>query len=240
MVRVISLVFSRIVDLENFGNFLRKESTSVFMRQELMHRLGILNIFCALSPDGSFDLDLAAWDHREAAKILIRLAAVEPGPNLSEVSYVKSMLQPCKPTWVLPPNWGDDTPGPPQLGMLAFKYDSDPSLGCSPVWKARLELTAFRSLAGTRGTFIRGVDPVVTKPSKGSSSHIAAQGIAERETFDLFSDTRDYIVSEEAATRQDVGGRSHEELSDQIENNKDEKKAVYSVKKLVGSSDGPL
>jgi uncharacterized membrane protein YgcG len=158
LVRVVSLCFSRIVDLENFGIFLRKSTTTSSLRQELIHRLGILNVFCAMTPDGEYDLDLAARDHREAARILIQLAALEHGESISDVSYVKSMLQPCKPRWKMPAGWGEETSGPPKYGLLALKYECDPTKKCEPDYRARVELTALKSLAGTRGTFVRGVE----------------------------------------------------------------------------------
>jgi hypothetical protein len=63
--------------------------------------------------------------------------------------------------WELPQSWTEedvDGKGPANYGYLALNYTSDPSRGCAPVWQAREELTFARCLAGSRGTFMRGLN----------------------------------------------------------------------------------
>jgi hypothetical protein len=75
--RLVSTLFSRIIDLENMGHVLNAVDHEI--KLEVTHRLGIFNVWCLMVPDGKVELDLAAWDHREACKLLIRLAIIEPG-----------------------------------------------------------------------------------------------------------------------------------------------------------------
>ena len=164
LVRVVCIVFSRIVDLENFGSFLEHVSRDV--KCEIIHRLGILNVWCPMQPDGIYELDLASKDHREVLKLLINLAAIEPGQNAFIEKYFTTRVEEPKRDLEIPAGWldSDDTrvggieSGPPRYGHLIFKYTSDPELGCEPNIEARKEITQFRTLAGTRGSFIRGFE----------------------------------------------------------------------------------
>ena len=173
--RIICLFFTRIVDLSNFGLIVNDLSRELF--NELSHRLGILNIWSPMHPDGNYELHLSCWDHRTAAKLLIRLALIEPGPNWANESLSNSSIEEPIAGWELPMKWTepDDedkgiydsrvnpndvkAPGPRRNGILRLKYQSDPELGCAPIIEARRELAIFRTLAGTRGSFIRGKDP---------------------------------------------------------------------------------
>ena len=164
LVRVVCIVFSRIVDLENFGHFLEQIPREA--KCEVIHRLGILNVWCPMKPDGLYELDLACKDHREVLKLLIKLAVIEPGQNAFIEKYFTTRMEEPKRDLEIPPIWadpddakvGNQEGGPPRYGYLIFKYTSDPQLGCIPSADARRELTQFRTLAGTRGTFIRGFD----------------------------------------------------------------------------------
>lgn len=44
-------------------------------------RIGILNFFNPLKPEGSWSMDLSRWDQRQVAKMLIVLETHEPGEN---------------------------------------------------------------------------------------------------------------------------------------------------------------
>lgn len=157
--RVICTLFSRIIDLENFGHLMNEVDSA--LKLELIHRLGILNVWSPIVPDGHFEMDLAAWDHREAVKLFIRLAVIEPGENILDESYSPSLIEPAIPGWELPISWTEDDAegkGPSNYGFLTFTYSSEPSRGCSVVWAAREELTFARCLAGSKGSFIRGLN----------------------------------------------------------------------------------
>ena len=90
--RVFATLFNRIIDLENLGEVLN--SFEMEFKNEIIHRLGILNIWSPIMPDGKLELDLAAWDQREACKLLVRLAVIEPGENWSDESYSPSIIEP--------------------------------------------------------------------------------------------------------------------------------------------------
>jgi hypothetical protein len=119
-----------------------------------------------MKPDGLYELDLASKDHREVLKLLIKLAVIEPGQNAFIEKYFTTRIEEPKRDLEIPPIWadpddakvGNQEGGPPRYGYLLFKYTSDPQFGCEPNWDARRELTQFRTLAGTRGTFIKGFD----------------------------------------------------------------------------------
>jgi hypothetical protein len=71
LVRCICTLFCRIVDLENLmPEVLDHASLALsrpFVREDVMHRLGALNVLSPVFPDGSWAFDLAAVDEREAA-----------------------------------------------------------------------------------------------------------------------------------------------------------------------------
>lgn len=97
--RIFAVIFNRIIDLENLGLVLNKYG--VEFKNEVIHRLGVLNVWCPVMPDGRIELDLAAWDNREACKLLIRLAVIEPGENWCDESYFPSVIEPELPGIVM-------------------------------------------------------------------------------------------------------------------------------------------
>ena len=86
--QVIQSAFSRLIDLENFHKVI--DSISMDERDELYHRMGILNVLDPMYPDRLFRLDMRRWEHREWCKVLIQLAVVEPGDNWVDVTYALS------------------------------------------------------------------------------------------------------------------------------------------------------
>lgn len=111
IIRVVCIVFNHIVDLENFGDVMAEVSFEiklelihrlgvlnvwscmkpgekvVIKNYSTSPLIRPLDILCkpAIGPspsDGLFELDLAARDHREAFKLILRLAAIEPGENV--------------------------------------------------------------------------------------------------------------------------------------------------------------
>ncbi len=54
VVRAVCTVFNRIVDLEYFGGSLSSSSVSPSLKCEIIHRLGILNVWCSMSPGPIF------------------------------------------------------------------------------------------------------------------------------------------------------------------------------------------
>ena len=84
-------VFSRIIDIEHFGQI--QEMLTPEDRQELVNRLGIMNIFHPFAIDRRFDLDLGKRDEREIATILVNLAQHEPGENWKDETFGYECLQ---------------------------------------------------------------------------------------------------------------------------------------------------
>lgn len=79
--------------------------TLIFIVFIVQYFAGILNIWTPVYPDGSYRLNLSAWDNREAAKILFKLAEVEPGENLINETFRPSLIEDPIPGWELPMPW---------------------------------------------------------------------------------------------------------------------------------------
>lgn len=88
IVRALCILFNCIVDRAQFYSLMF--SCSDQLRNELVHRLGILNVWSPQYPDGKFELDLAAHDQRQAFRImclLVHETAHKPGRH--EVCVVR-------------------------------------------------------------------------------------------------------------------------------------------------------
>lgn len=98
--------------------------------QQLGCRLGSLQLFNPLTPEGPYRLDLALHEHHELGKLLLRLAMREPGDNLVGEMY-KGM------GFETPATWLTDFP---HRGVWEFTYATvdmtDPnSDDYDPTWK---------------------------------------------------------------------------------------------------------
>jgi hypothetical protein len=96
---------------------------------QIIHRLGILNIYDPMYPDRLYKMDLRRWDDREMAKILIAFAVAEPGENWIGGTFRWSKFDEIVPGWVLPQKWAiedkrDGESGPPTHGWLTVTYTS--------------------------------------------------------------------------------------------------------------------
>ncbi|CAN0540852.1 unnamed protein product, partial [Ectocarpus sp. 8 AP-2014] len=81
--------------------------------------------------DRYYQLNLAVWDEREMAKILVRLAITEPGENWLDETYTRSPEIGALYGWELPLDWTQDG-GPRNVGILTLWYSSSPRGGCAP------------------------------------------------------------------------------------------------------------
>ena len=79
-------VFTRIIDLDHIHTILDDIFTSD-ERDEVLHRLGMLNVYDPCHMDRHYKLDLRRWEHREWSKVLIALALAEPGDNWEDYDY---------------------------------------------------------------------------------------------------------------------------------------------------------
>ena len=76
-VAVIVALFSRLVDLENLDDVLRLMPR--FVINEVVSRLGWLNIFSPLKPSMRYEISLVHLDARRFTHVLLGLAAAESG-----------------------------------------------------------------------------------------------------------------------------------------------------------------
>jgi hypothetical protein len=165
-------VFSRIIDLENFGEI--QNELTLEDKQELGKRLGMLNVFMPFSIDRKFDLNLAIHEERMIATVLVHLAQEEPGENWQDETFGWDYGQADVLGWQLPLHWteddGNNTPtrGDATLpfcqfsltqllidtittitatGHLMLVYCSRKEKGCCPNWITRIEMVK-RTLVG--------------------------------------------------------------------------------------------
>eukprot|EP01040_Poterioochromonas_malhamensis_P006668 gene6668-7183_t len=154
-IQLIQALFSHIIDLENM-NMIIDEVLTFDERNEIFHRIGIMNLLDPMKPDRSYRLDLRRFDHREWVKILVTLAINEPGENWDEQEYRWGKYDDPVPGWSLPATWcanddGGVTGGPRSHGWLRLKYRSK-GYGCLPVFAVRKYLRK-RTLAGMKKIF---------------------------------------------------------------------------------------
>ncbi|CAM9323480.1 unnamed protein product [Ectocarpus fasciculatus] len=115
--------------------------------REVLARRGYLNVVNPVFADRYYHLNLAVWDEREMAKILVRLAITEPGENWLDETYTRSPEIGALYGWELPLDWTQDA-GPRNVGILTLWYSSSPRRGCAP----NLLDLEMRTLCGRVGT----------------------------------------------------------------------------------------
>jgi len=119
-------LFCRVVDTHNFDLVLR-----VLQPYECAHficRMGILNVFNPLKPEGAHCLCLARRDERVAAKILTALSVTEPGENLVDGSFRWEYDASKIPGWELTESWLRDE-DMLDRGFLSVTYSN--GTGCA-------------------------------------------------------------------------------------------------------------
>jgi hypothetical protein len=105
-VDIVVALFARVVDLHNFEIVLEvldaRECACLFAR------IGILNIFNPLKPEVTYELNLARYEDRMVAKMIVLLSVDEPGINLTFKKFQwKREIDPI-------PGWGT------QINCLVF------------------------------------------------------------------------------------------------------------------------
>lgn len=80
-IRVEALVtlYGKIADLRNVARVLF--ALTMPERKAVMHRIGILNLWDPMAPDGYYALEMNIPEMRKITEFLVRLAIVEPGEN---------------------------------------------------------------------------------------------------------------------------------------------------------------
>ena len=141
-VELIVSLFSRLKDVHNFELILAQ--LTIEEHAMVLARVGILNIFNPLRPEGGYCLDLGLWEERQVAKILVHFACVEPGANWFYQEYTFDRKQDGIPGWELPVTWLAED-GMPVKGLLTLFYYSGGGLrlqGCNPTINLREAATS--------------------------------------------------------------------------------------------------
>jgi len=125
--------FSRIVDLRNFNVILQLFNPKD--QANIVSRLGLLNIFNPLSPDGYVELDIGRQEERQLLKVLILIAVTEPGENFQNLTFCHSRLDKPVPGWELTKEWLCEEKLPTR-GIVCLEFTSP-----RPLVKLRAILT---------------------------------------------------------------------------------------------------
>ncbi|KAG3177441.1 hypothetical protein PC128_g16849 [Phytophthora cactorum] len=140
--RAACLVFSRIIDLENFIQIY--DGLSLEDQEECVKRLGWLNIFDPLQPDRQYPpLNLSIYDDREIVQILAQLALQEGTACWQNVSYRPSITSAAGDNGASettecmsvlpPPGWGrSDAVGSDSVkhhGTVCLRYQNQQNEG---------------------------------------------------------------------------------------------------------------
>ncbi|OQR85469.1 hypothetical protein ACHHYP_11797 [Achlya hypogyna] len=139
------LLIDRVVDLYNVPQIFAILSEREIA--ELIFRYGWLNIWTPLVPDIYYELDMAIYEQREVAQMLVHLALNEPGENWQNETYGWSRGDPI-PGWQLNQSWLGEHSFP-EKGYLTLNYYSGADRG--PVWHVRVGLCKFVQAAPPEG-----------------------------------------------------------------------------------------
>jgi Ran GTPase-activating protein (RanGAP) involved in mRNA processing and transport len=136
-VELIIALFGNIVDVYNIEILFRHLSS--FEIACLYCRLGMLNLFNPMKPEGGFSFNLARHEERQCVKMLAHLAVVEPGDNLPFVQFRWEREMDCMPGYELTELWMTED-GMPKKGIWDCSYyagEGKDKNGCKPAIKCR-------------------------------------------------------------------------------------------------------
>lgn len=136
-VELIIQLFSNIVDVYNIELLYRH--LSAFEIACLYCRLGYLNLFNPMKPEGSYSFDLSRHEERAVVKMLAHLAVIEPGDNLPFVQFRWEREMDCMPGYELTELWMTES-GMPKKGIWDCTYYAGEGRdlnGCKPHIKCR-------------------------------------------------------------------------------------------------------
>lgn len=136
-VELIVSLFTSVVDLHNFEIVLRRLSS--YETACLYCRLGMLNLYNPMKPEGAYELDLSRREERNIVKILAQLAVSEPGDNLPSLQFRWEREMDPMPGYELTEPWLSEE-GLPNKGIWNATYYSGEGkgkTGCKPVVKLR-------------------------------------------------------------------------------------------------------
>lgn len=139
-VEIVVLLFDRVIDMHNF-DFVLHELTAEEIGC-IYCRLGILNLFNPMKPDGAWELDVSRREERIVVKMLALLAVQEPGPNWASQTFRWTRDMDCMPGWELTNLWLVEN-SMPRKGIINVTYYSGEGTeknGCCPNVPIRLSL----------------------------------------------------------------------------------------------------
>lgn len=139
-VELFVLLFSNVVDIHNIEIVLRR--LTAFEVACITARIGILNLFNPMKPEGSIELDLGRRDDRLVVKMLAQLSVVEPGDNLPFLAFRWEREMDYMPGYELTELWMTED-GLPNKGLWVATYYSGDGVrkrNCKPVTKFRKAL----------------------------------------------------------------------------------------------------
>ena len=116
------LLFNRTVDMENYGLVLGKLNPAEAAK--VIHRIGWLNLFNPLRPDGHYELMLNRPDERQLCKLLVHMSLAEGGGRWKKQRLSWNRAAEDIPAWSLNEVWFQEA-GIPTKGCVSFEYVSD-------------------------------------------------------------------------------------------------------------------
>ena len=149
-VEIVCNTFHRLIDIHNFDLVLNELSS-----QEIACvycRIGMLNIFNPMKPEGWHFLNMSHREERSIAKMLMLLSVEEPGKNWIDATFQWKYDGEVIPGWALPSRWMLDK-NVPHHGFMHLEYycgrkvkGEGYSSGCSalvPLRKSLFHLASF-------------------------------------------------------------------------------------------------
>jgi hypothetical protein len=120
-VELVVTLFGCIVDLHNFEIVLR--TLSSFETACVICRIGWLNIYNPMKPQGAYELDMSRREERIIVKSITTLSIAEPGDNLKELFFRWERGMDPMPGYVLTELWMTED-GLPKKGLWNVYYYS--------------------------------------------------------------------------------------------------------------------
>jgi hypothetical protein len=122
-VEVAMMLFSRVLDVENFTKEVVDNLTELEQR-ELAWRIGVLNLFSTVSVDRKYWLDFTNHDERGCLQKLVELNCIEEGgTHLVHVDYRRVWNAPVVPGVGIQSEWEENVDNiPSDMGEIVLKY----------------------------------------------------------------------------------------------------------------------
>jgi hypothetical protein len=133
IVDLVCVLFSRIMDIHNFEIVMHVLSPQDCAA--VICRIGWLNVFNPLKPDGSYELEVGRHEERIITKIIVQLSIDEPGLNLTYKQFQWKREDDPVPGWDVGEGWTRHD-GLNWHGLFQFTYYSGDNVGkfeCKPL-----------------------------------------------------------------------------------------------------------